>query len=959
LRFFSPDNPIIWVGVWLCLSGAAEATAPTITTQPADQSVNVGDTATFSVIGHANPTSDKLGYQWKFNASNLAGETNASLILANVQLFQAGNYAVLLSDITHPSGTTLSANAVLSVAATNPQPQRQPNTTLAMPPALPVYGFTSTNAFPSLVFSNPMCIASPPGETNRLFIVEKHGRIIVITNLANPTRTIFMDISGRVDIVNPTEAGDVNNEEGMLSMAFHPGYATNRYFYVFYMGHATNYIYDVHDIVSRFRASATNPNQGDPNSETQLIVQYDRASNHNGGHMNFGPDGYLYISLGDEGAEYNTLTNGQYIDRNFFSGMLRIDVDKRPGSLPPNTNEEFAVTTNYAVPPDNPFIGATNFDGLTVNSNKVRTEFWAVGLRNPWSWSFDPETGILYCGDVGQDSYEEIDIITKGGNYGWAGWEGNVSPPPGVNTNGQPVAQNPVAPLVAYAHGSATNQGYCVIGGVVYRGQRFPQLYGAYVYGDYVSGNFWTLTYDGTNATPPQQLFADPGVSAIGTDPSNGDVLYANLRSGNNSLIKRITYSTNVVGAPLPATLAATGAFTNLMSLTGPLDQLLPATGIWPYDINVPFWSDNAIKSRWFSIPNTNLTIGFNSNGNWSFPTGTVWIKHFNLQLTNGDPSSTIRLETRLLVKNSSGAYGVTYRWGGSKTNAALVPAQGLDESFVINNGGVLSTQVWHYPSQSECLFCHTTVGGFGLGFRTEQLNRDFNYGSITTNEISALSAAGYFSAPVAGDVHQLLVLAAATNTAFSLEYRARSFLAANCSQCHQPGGTAQQANWDARITTPTAAANLVLAVPVSNLGNPNNLIIAPQVPTNSILRTRIAIRDLSNPLSIQMPPLASTVPDAADVQLITDWINSLPLDGRTDVPVLNRPLSVGSNLILSGTNGWPGQTYYLLASTNLTAPLANWDRLVTNPFDLYGKFQFTNQLGSNPPVMFYLLQLP
>src|SRR5262249_48328670 len=147
--------------------------------------------------------------------------------------------------------------------------------------------------------------------------------------------------------------------------------------------------------------------------------------------------------------------------------------------------------------------------------------------------------------------------------------------------------------------------------------------------------------------------------------------------------------------------------------------------------------------SRWFSVPNTNLTIGFNSSSNWSFPTGAVWIKHFNLQLTNGDPTSEIRLETRFIIKNSSGVYGVTYRWGGSQTNATLVPAAGMDDLFVINDGGNLRTQVWHYPSQLECQACHTPVGGFGLGFRTEQLNKDFSYNNGITNEIMALSDAG------------------------------------------------------------------------------------------------------------------------------------------------------------------------------------------------------------------------
>lgn len=184
--------------------------------------------------------------------------------------------------------------------------------------ALTTWGYIPTNAFPGLIFSNPVCITSPPGETNRLFIVEKHGRIIVITNLMSPTRTIFMDMSSRVSVVNSSESADVNSEEGMLSMAFDPGYATNRYFYVFYLGQATNGTSGLHDILSRFQTLSGNINQGDSTSETKLILQYDRASNHNAGDTHFGPDGYLYVSVGDEGNEHNTLTNAQHIDENFF-----------------------------------------------------------------------------------------------------------------------------------------------------------------------------------------------------------------------------------------------------------------------------------------------------------------------------------------------------------------------------------------------------------------------------------------------------------------------------------------------------------------------------------------------------------------------------------------------------------------------------------------------------------------
>ncbi len=377
------------------------------------------------------------------------------------------------------------------------------------------YKWTNVVAFTGLpTFANPICITSPPGETNRLFVCEHGGNIVVITNLAAPTRTVFMNLGGRVQF---------SGEAGLLAIAFHPGFATNGYFYVSYNGNTNSSLCDV---VSRFKISASNTNQGDATSEVPLYVQLDRANNHNGGDLHFGPDGYLYVSVGDEGNEYNTLHNAQHIDGGFFAGMLRLDVDKLPGSLAPNTNATALITANYAVPSDNPFVGATTFDGLPVNTSQLRTEFWAVGLRNPWRFNFDPLTGILYCGDVGQDTVEEVDIIKKGGNYGWASREGFLSPPPGVNTNGQPVPQNPIAPLLQYNHGSGATNGNCIIGGVVYRGSRFPALYGAYLYGDYSGKKFWASFYDGTNATTPFLLFGGQAPTAFGVDPRNGDVLY-------------------------------------------------------------------------------------------------------------------------------------------------------------------------------------------------------------------------------------------------------------------------------------------------------------------------------------------------------------------------------------------------------------------------------------------------
>ena len=726
--------------------------------------------------------------------------------------------------------------------------QRVPNTTLRMPASPPVYGYATADAFTNLTFLNPVAIVSPPGETNRLFVVDQSGLIEAITNLSIPTKSLFLNIGARI------AGGTPPDERGLLGLAFHPRFSVNGYFYVFYTARSpTNSAY--YERVSRFQLSSGNPNQADTNSEVILINQLDPAVNHNGGDLHFGPDGYLYVSLGDGGNQNDSLGNAQHIDKGFFSGILRIDVDKLPGNLEPNSHVSVITNlsglANYSVPADNPFIGATNFNGNTLDTAKVRTEFWAVGLRNPWRFSFDPLTGRLYCGDVGQDTYEEVDVIVKGGNYGWSYREGLHAGP-----RTAPAGFISLNPIQEYRHGSGTNQGNSVTGGVVYRGNRVSQLFGAYVFADYVSGNIWALRYDGTNTGSFVRLTGRTGVSAFGIDPSTGDVLLADQ---NTDTIRRLVYATNVVsGSSLPPTLADTGAFLNLTSLQ-------PNPGIVPYDINVPFWSDNARKTRWFTVPATNLTIGFNPQGNWLFPTGTVWIKHFELELTNGAPESARRLETRFIVRNTDGIYGVTYRWD-SPTNATLVPEEGMDDPILTSEGGTERTQVWHYPSRSECLSCHTTAGGLALGFNTPQMNRSVDYGNGLENQMLALNRVGYFSSPLT-NINTLAARAHPTNTAYSLDYRVHSYLAANCAQCHQPGGTAL-GYWDARITTPLSQAAIINGLLRNDRGDTDSRVIRPGAPDHSMMLTRISL-----PGSGRMPPLDSSVLDTNAINLLSGWI--------------------------------------------------------------------------------------
>lgn len=710
---------------------------------------------------------------------------------------------------------------------------REPNTTLAMPQNPAQRGYSFVQAF-GRTFAAPVAMVTPPGETNRLFIVEQGGRILLITNVAaNPTppNLTFLDIRSRVL---------TGGEQGLLGLAFHPDYASNGYFYVFYTAPNPR-----RDRLSRFSVSSTDPNAADPGSEQIILDQVDEASNHNGGDLHFGPDGYLYVSLGDEGDGGDSLRNSQRIDKDFFSGILRIDVDKREGNLAPNPHA--AVTANYLVPADNPFVGATNFNGIRLpDLTKVRTEFWATGLRNPWRMTFDPLTGVLWCADVGQGTREEIDIIVKGGNYGWNYREGTIAytgtPPPGfVHIN----------PIYDYPR----SDGASVTGGRVYRGNKITQLYGAYIFGDYVSGNIWALRTNGTARAVVQRIAGLSGVAAFGYDPSNGDILAANVNGGQ---ISRLVYSATTTGAALPPTLADTGAFSDLASLT-------VNPGIVPYELNVPFWSDGAVKKRWFSIPNLDGKMTFDPTNAWLTPTGSVWIKHFTIQTNTSDPNAVRRLETRFIVRNSNGVYGVTYRWT-NETNAELVGETGLDEEIAIADGGNVRTQVWRYPSRSECLACHNSSAGHVLGFNTSQLNRDTRHGTLTQNQIASLGAAGYLNNPPSSP-RAHLALAPANMTEVSQEWRVRSYLAANCAQCHRPGGVAL-GNFDARIGTSTDLAGIINGALVSSLGDPANRTLVPNDTEHSMMLKRISVRNI-----IRMPPIGSTVSDPAGVELLREFI--------------------------------------------------------------------------------------
>lgn len=721
---------------------------------------------------------------------------------------------------------------------------RETNETLRLPASLPEGSFTTENAFETLSFRRPVALVTPPGETQRLFVVEQAGRIEVIPDLDEPSKETFLDLQSQTAF---------QGESGLLGLAFHPDYAENGFFYVFY---TTTDGGDRVQRISRFAVDPEDANRALEGSEQALIDQRDDASNHNGGDLHFGPDGYLYISLGDEGGANDQFDNSRFIDRDFFSGILRIDVDQRPGSLPPNTHPGVYPGT-YTVPSDNPFIGLETFADRLVDSEALRTEFWAVGLRNPWRMHFDGPTGRLFCADVGQSAREEVNLITRGGHYGWSFREGTIRFTRGPGGSSEPEVFAPIEPIWDYRRAD----GVSITGGVVYRGQQHTELYEAYIFGDFGSGQIWALHFNDDSSVRVEEIASDSQVSAFGTDPRNGDVLFTSYAQGQ---VKRIARKTNPFSLLIPSKLSRTGAFVDMETLT-------PEAGIVSYEPNVSFWSDGAIKKRWFSVPDLDDAIAFEPEKPWTFPVGTTWIKHFELEQVVGDPSSRVRLETRFLVKTETGSYGLTYAWNEEQTDADLVDAEGSEREFIVEEAGEMRTQLWSYPSRNACRACHTQAAGQALGFSTAQLNRAHAYPEGEANQLVALSDAGYFESSLSEAPELLVQLAPPQDTTRSLEDRARSYLAANCAQCHLPGGPAL-GSWDARFATSLEDAWIIEGGLVNDLGDSNNGVLVPGKPEHSMLLTRLE----GGEGIARMPPIGSNRVDEAGMALLREWVLAL-----------------------------------------------------------------------------------
>ncbi len=662
--------------------------------------------------------------------------------------------------------------------------------------------------FTRLPFSQPVAMLQAPGDARRWYVVERGGYVRTFVD-TDASTTTFADLTDRV--LAPSFSW---SEQGLLGMAFHPGFAENRYVFLSYTRRP-----DGASVISRFVASQDGLTL-DPASEQVVLTVPQPATNHNGGGIAFGPDGLLYIGLGDGGGGGDPDDNAQNID-NLLGAMLRIDVDGASGERA------------YSIPSDNPFANSRG-----CGSGEGCPEIWAWGLRNPWRWSFDRETGKLWAGDVGQDKWEEVNVIEKGRNYGWRCYEGEHE----YNTAGCAAREHYTFPIVEYGHDD--QGGFSITGGYVYRGNAIPALRGHYLYADFGTGRIWSVPVDG--GMPKELMDTDLSIASF-AEGDDGELYLLDYGKGK---IYRIAPKGGVTASnDFPRKLSETGCFQ-------PDDPTRPVSGLIPYGVNAPLWSDDAEKHRWFAIPDgTAISIDDDDN-NWIFPPGSVLIKEFRL--------GGKRVETRLLIRHEDGGWaGYSYEWDDQERDATLLSGAKRKK---------IAGQVWEYPSPAQCMFCHTEAAGYALGLETIQLNGLFGYSETgrIANQLATYEQIGLFATALPDRPENLPALVHFMDPSESLAERARAYLHANCSSCHRPAAFESA---DFRYGIALSEMGICGVEPLRNdMGiGASARLLSPGFPDQSILLVRMKTTGAG-----RMPMLGTRIVDPVGVSVVEGWISSL-----------------------------------------------------------------------------------
>ncbi len=723
----------------------------------------------------------------------------------------------------------LIASVADTVTAQDGQPfgieQRIPWTTshvIGSPDPLPPY--RTARVFEKLELKDPLYLAAEPGRGTFL-VVETTGGGVGPGRLRR-----FTD-----DLSTSALETVLTLDRLIYGFGFHPQFSENGYIYLVTNGPSK--AENKQNRIARFTVGREKPHAIDPQSEL-VILEWD-SNGHNGGELAFGPDGMLYCVTGDGTSDSDPLLTGQGLN-DYLAVMLRLDVDHPEKDRP------------YSIPQDNPFLHVPDAKG----------EIWAFGFRNPWRMTFDKKSGQLWVTQNGQDLWEQVYVVQRGGNYGWSVQEGSHPFYPE-----RPRGPGDIIPPVAEHHHIEARS---LTGGVVYYGSKLPELQGTCIYGDYSTGKIWGLRYDGKQVTWHKELVDTPFAIVGFSETPSGELLVIDQQTGFYKLEPNPPPTTPPL--PFPTKLSDTGLFTAVAK-----HEVAP--GVIPYSVNAALWSDGSHKERFIALPGE-THAEFTQNGkSWNFPDGTVLVKSFALERTVGDPQSRRWIETRLMSRQEKEWIGYSYEWNDEQTDAFLIDSKGKDREFTLAlsgpQGGV-KTQTWHYPSRAECMVCHSRAANFVLGLQTEQLNRDQQYGDRVDNQLRTLAHIGVLRT---GGKQADLPKAATEYPAFAdpyddakpLEDRARAYLHSNCAICHQWAGGGNAAI-DLLSGTKLDKMKLIDEPPLHNKFEITNArLIAPGEPQRSVLLHRMRLRGRG-----QMPPLASALVDEPAVQLLEGWIRSL-----------------------------------------------------------------------------------
>jgi len=630
---------------------------------------------------------------------------------------------------------------------------------------------------------------------------------------------------------------------------FHPKFKENGYVYVGWSGRKGWWDPRKHCFITRYTMQTKPPFKLDEQSATTILAW--ESNGHNGCAVTFGLDGMLYFTSGDGTSDSDTNVTGQRTDL-YLAKVLRVDVDH-----PANGKA-------YSVPKDNPF----------VNDKRFVPEMWAYGLRNPWRMCTDAKTGHIWVGQNGQDLWESAMFVRKGDNYGWSVTEGNHPFYPERKAGPTPIVKH----TLEHGHSEARS----LTGGIVYHGEKHPDLKGAYIYGDYSTGHIWAAKHDDEKLLWHKKVAITPlKITSFSTD-SKGELLITDhTKAGEGGFY---TFEPNPApkDTNFPKTLSASGLFESVKD-----HKMKPS--VVPYSVNASFWSDGAYKERYIALPPGD---GITMRGRgWDCPDRTVLVKSFALDT----PAGRKWIETRFMTKQVGEWYGYSYVWNDAGTDATLVDAAGMDKKF--------GEQTWHYPGRAECMVCHSRAQNYVLGICELQLNKDHDYGNgKVENQLRVFERLGMFKTDWHADVKSrvkdpvnvpeadqrpvprsglftsafpanLKSLVDPYDPKADLTARAKSWLHANCSSCHVEAGGGNAA-MELEFGTELKNMRILDTNPIhQSFKIADAKIIAPGAPEKSLMIHRLGQRGLNTG---QMPPLSTSRIDAAGLSLMKEWVKSL-----------------------------------------------------------------------------------